>query len=1120
MAVLTLRPARARRVLALACSCSALLAGAATLGQPSILIVDGRNNHDWPTTTEALRATLESTGLFEVAVATAPELKIHSGLRAPAVPDKNFADAKGRNSEVTRAAQQKLAPEWAAWSPDFSRHAAVILNYNGPAWPKPMQDAFVAYVRGGGGVLVVHAANNSFADWAEFNAMIGLGWRKAGFGASLSLDPATGRAVECCPDAATAHGTKHPYVVTHRQPDHPVLRGLPTTWLHGKDELYHHNRGPAQNLTILASAFSDPLQRGSGRHEPVLWEVTYGQGRVLVNTLGHAWKGDTDWDALRCVGFQTMLARSAEYLATGRVTLDAPKSFPSPERTSIAWPHTLPWSALGKPIVAAPAAILPATTSAGTAWQAKKKTNIAAVLTPTEERDSFVLPPGYVAELIAAEPLVEQPVLAVWDADGAMYVAEMRSYMQDEAGTGTKTLRNGRIKRLTSSRNDGIMDRATVFVDGLNLPRMILPLRDGIAVVETDDTSVWHYRDRDGDGLAEEKTLLFRGKPGDGTRSVEHQDSGLDWNLDNWIYVSYGRERYRYTDGTWRAQPTHPIWTQWGVTHDDTGRVFFSDNSSPAMGFQLARPYWSLIQKRSGDKPRSGEPISLGLAWDMNFLSAKNLCPVDDRGGPAPARKLFTSICGQSVFRGTALPAEARGDYFFCDPTIHVVRRAKLTDRNGRLTLSNPHGDEEFLLSPDILFRPVNTATGPDGGLTVVDMYRGIIQDAPWLSEGPRTFIRESGLATVNGHGRIWRIRHRDLAPTAAPRMSRETTAELLRHLENPNGWWRDTAQRQIILRSDRATVVPALTDLARYHENPLTRLHALWTLEGLAALNAPLLATALADRDPRVRAAAARVGEPLLAGKDSAFLAALSAAAKTERVPEVAKQFILSLAFSPDHAAAVPAMDALIERHVTHEGVFLAACTVFWKNPSPYLKRLQSGEALLAIKDPAQRAEVAARWTQGFAQWRRQIDLPADLLPEQRAHLTKGAETYFETCVSCHGPDGRGVAVPGTATALAPSLAGSARVKGPASRLIPVLINGLVGPIEGRTYEGAMMVPAASLGLTRDDRLAEVISFIRFAWGNDAPPVTKENVAAFRRSHAARSMPWTDSELKNLPNP
>ncbi len=1071
-----------------------------------ILIVDGRNNHDWRTTTEALRATLTGTGLFEVEVATAPEDKSPSRPREPQHADPDFAAAKSRHEEFARAARAKLSPEWAKWLPDFSRHAAVVLNYNGPAWPKPMQDAFVAYVRAGGGVLVIHAANNGFADWPEFNDMIGLGWRKGDFGTSLTIDPATGRAVECCPGEATGHGAKHPFVVTARQPDHPVLRGLPPVWLHGKDELYHYLRGPAKNVTILASAFSDPKQRGSGRHEPVLWEVPYGQGRVLVYTLGHCWANDTDWDSLRCVGFQTVLARSAEYLATGRATLAVRDKFPTPDRTSIELPSALSWNATGPAPAPAPD------------WQAKKKANFAAVLTPEESLASFVLPPGYVAELVAAEPLVEQPVLAVWDADGAMYVAEMRSYMQDEKGTGTKSLRNGRIKRLTSSRGDGVMDRGTVFVDGLNLPRMVLPLSDGIAVVETDDTSVWHYRDHDGDGVAEEKTLLYRGKAGDGTRSVEHQDSGLDWNLDNWIYVSYARERYRFTDGTWRAQPTHPIWTQWGVTHDDTGRVFFSDNTSPAMGFQLPRHYWSLIQKRSGEKPRSGDPISLGLAWDMNFLSAKNLSPVDDRGGPAPGRKTFTSICGQSVFRGTALPFETRGDYFFCDPTIHVVRRAKLTDRNGRLTLSNPHGDDEFVASADILFRPVNTATGPDGCLTIVDMYRGIIQDAPWLSEGPRKFIREAGLAGVNQRGRIWRIRHRDHAPTRAPQMSRDTTAELLRHLENPNGWWRDTAQRQIILRPDRDTVATMLTDLARYHDNPLTRLHALWTLEGLAKIDAPLVIAALADRDPRVRAAAARLGEPLLEKDETTVFAALTAAANTERVPEVAKQFVLSLAFSP-RPAAIGAMDGLIERHVAHEGVFLAACTVFWKKPSPYLERIRSGDALLAIKDPAQRADVAARWTQGFAQWQRQIDLPTDMLPEQRAFLTKGAETYFESCVSCHGADGRGVTVPGSDQLIAPALAGSARVRGPAAGLVPVLLHGLSGPIAGRTYQGALMAPATALGITRDDRLAELMSFIRQAWGNDATPLSKDEVTQFRRLHGDRATPWTEAELRSLPS-
>lgn len=750
----------------------------------------------------------------------------------------------------------------------------------------------------------------------------------------------------------------------------------------------------------------------------------------------------------------------------------------------------------------------------GDDWKATKAANEFAVLTPEEERASFLLADGLVAECVASEPLVQEPVLAVWDGDGAMYVAEMRSYMQDEAGTGTKTLRNGRIVRLTSSKGDGIMDHATVFVDGLNLPRAILPLAGGIAVTETDSTSVWSYRDTKGDGVADEKVLLFKGREGDPNHSVEHQDSGLDWNLDNWIYVTYGRERYRFTDGKWQAEPTLGIWTQWGLTHDDTGRVFFTENSTPALGYELPRHYWSLIQKRTGERPHDGEPVGLGLPWDPSFLTAKNLCPRDDRGGKTPPRKTFTSLCGQSIFRGTALSPEARGDYFFCDPTIHVVRRARIENRNGKLNFTSAYGDEEFLVSPDIYFRPVNTATGPDGCLYVVDMYRGIIQDAPWLDPGPRKFIRDSGLAAVHQRGRIWRIRAKDAAPGPAPKMLGETTSALVRHLENANGWWRDTAQRLILLRADRESVAPELAAMARTHDQPLARLHALWTLEGMNRADLACLQASWKDTDPRVRAAAIRIAELLLAKNDPATIDGVTALAPTERDPEVAKQLILSLGSSTD-ARVIPAIDALTERFLAHEGVFLAATVVSWKKPTPFLARIQSGEALNAIADPGARAEVVARWTKGLAQWNRGLKLPPTMPAEQRGLVTRGEETYFQICVSCHGPDGKGTSLPGRQQLLAPALAGSARVRGPAAGFIPVLINGLLGPIDGQTYEGAMMVPATALGITRDDRLAEVLSYLRYAWGNEASPVTKDDVARIRKQHAARQAPWSDEELK-----
>lgn len=395
---------------------------------------------------------------------------------------------------------------WAQWSVDFSKYKAVILNYNGPDWPKPMQQAFVDYVRGGGGVLRVHAANNAFANWQEFNEAIGLGWRKGGVGRCLVVNQ-DGAVEECCQGDASGHGAKHPFVVTNRVPDHPILRGMPVEWMHAKDELYHHMRGPAQNVTILASAYSDESQRGTGRNEPVLWEVAFGLGHVLVCTMGHLWQGDLEMDSLHCTGFQSMLARGAEYLSTGKVTLALPAAMPTKVEPSIVEPAKV--------------------------WTAGKSQDSAQFtpLTPPEQQRTMVIADGLVAEYIASEPMVEQPVLTVWDGNGAMYVAEMRSYMQDEQGTGTKTLKNGRIKRLTDTNGDGIMDRATVFVDGLNLPRMILPLDDRIAVQVTDDTSVWSYRYSNHDGVADEKVLLYQGVKGVVTKSVEHQPSGLAGTL-------------------------------------------------------------------------------------------------------------------------------------------------------------------------------------------------------------------------------------------------------------------------------------------------------------------------------------------------------------------------------------------------------------------------------------------------------------------------------------------------------------------------------------------------------------------------------------------------------------
>ena len=340
--------------------------------------------------------------------------------------------------------------------------------------------------------------------------MIGLGWRPASMGVALKVDDKTSKVYEVINkdlpnNGNSGHGSKHPFQIKVRAHNHPIMNGIPHAWMHASDELYHNMRGPAKNLTVLSSAYSDPKERGTGLHEPMTWEVKYGQGRVIVTSMGHLWKGDMrngKFSALQCVGFQTIFNRSCEYAANSTVTLPVPTSFPSAQQTSLKEANQINWGQKS-----------PSETAAAKFMKKKKAENPYCMLTPEEELATFELAPGYVAELFASEPMVQEPVLTVWDADGALYVAEMRSYMQSVSGEGTKTMKNGRIKKLVDTDGDGKADKATIFADNLNLPRMILPLGDWIAVRESDTMDIIAFRDNDGDGVSDEKKALYKRGP-------------------------------------------------------------------------------------------------------------------------------------------------------------------------------------------------------------------------------------------------------------------------------------------------------------------------------------------------------------------------------------------------------------------------------------------------------------------------------------------------------------------------------------------------------------------------------------------------------------------------------
>ena len=278
-------------------------------GPLKTLIVDGQNNHDWKATTPVLKTLLEKTGLFAVDVATSPE--------------------KGQPMDT--------------FKPDFAKYDVIVANYTGDDWPKETQDALVKYMQNGGGLVIFHAADNAFPKWPEWNEMIAVGgWGGRNETSGPKVRYRDGKVVlDNSPGRGGSHGPQHEFQVIIRDRLHAITAGLPEKWMHASDELYSELRGPAKNMTILATAYADPAKKGTGEHEPMLFTVRYGKGRVLHTALGHG------PDQMGCVGFIVTFQRGTEWAATGRVTqVDVPPDFPTADKVSLRSSLSAPYEAI------------------------------------------------------------------------------------------------------------------------------------------------------------------------------------------------------------------------------------------------------------------------------------------------------------------------------------------------------------------------------------------------------------------------------------------------------------------------------------------------------------------------------------------------------------------------------------------------------------------------------------------------------------------------------------------------------------------------------------------------------------------------------------------------------
>jgi glucose/arabinose dehydrogenase/mono/diheme cytochrome c family protein len=570
-------------------------------------------------------------------------------------------------------------------------------------------------------------------------------------------------------------------------------------------------------------------------------------------------------------------------------------------------------------------------------------------LSAREEMKTFKLAKGYRVELVASEPLVRDPVAMTFDPDGRLWVCEMRGFMPDVDATGQKNP-VGTVAVLEDTDGDGVMDKRTVFLDKLVLPRGLCWTTDGLLVAA--DGKIWLCRDKAGDLKCHEKQLLCEYNPG----NPEHALNGLMPALDNWIYNAKEGLRLRKLGGRWVKEVTVPR-GQWGITQDDYGYLVYNVNASLLRG--------DLVPCYSPNAHAVNPLVNVALykeqqVWPIRPNPGINRGYLASFLRPDGTMIEANANCGPVVYRGDNLPAELLGNVFINEPAGNLVRRQVFVQDGGVKSSRNAYDKSEFWASTDERFRPINAYNAPDGTLYVVDMYRGIIQHGAFMTPYLRQQILDRGLDRPIGLGRIFRVVHETTKPRKPPALGKATGAELVAHLSGANGWHRDTAQQLLVQHGD-LVVVPALEKLAAAGTNPLGRLHALWTLEGLNRLDPDLLLTLLADKDGHVRASAVRLlRNEVHRRPDPTYVQELAPLARdTDANVRTQLALTLGLVNSPladrtlepilKEAAADPNyLEALLAGFAGRETEFLAARLELpgWEQDEPWRRKLLAASA------------------------------------------------------------------------------------------------------------------------------------------------------------------------------
>lgn len=793
----------------------------------------------------------------------------------------------------------------------------------------------------------------------------------------------------------------------------------------------------------------------------------------------------------------------------------------------------------------------------------------APALKPEDALKTLRVAPGFRVELVASEPLLFDPVALTIGPDGRMWVVEMRAYMPNVDGTGEEAP-IGTIAVLEDTNKDGRMDERTEFAGGLVLPRALALVADGLLVAEP--PNLWFLRDTNGDGKADDRKLVANdyGIPA----NPEHSANGLMWGIDNWIYNANYTARFRYKQGQWLREPT-TFRGQWGITQDDFGQLYFNNNSVALYTDVIPAEY--LLRNRHLPNARGANVQLAGMneipVWPARITIGVNRGYQILRGdGTLP---VLTAACGPVIYRGSLFPESFYGNAFVAEPAGNLVKRLVIEARDGVPRVRNAYDQAEFIASTDERFRPVNLYNGPDGSLYVVDMYRGVIQHRLFVTTYLRNQIKERALEAPIGMGRVYRVIPENVKRNSPPQLAKASATQLVDALKHNDAWVRETAQRLLVERMDVSTA-PALRRLATTAPAAVTRVHALWTLDGINSLDWPTAAAALRDAEPRVAAAAVRTSERFLSSHPERTVAALMERARWNELA-VVRQVALSLGTAQvrlaDDALREITLrngkDAYVADAVTssiagREAAFIAALIA----SNPAAGSHENASAVLAVAAAAvmnsghveQMETLLARLTQGnSAAWVKTalLDGVDRLIPRSDggarrtafmsvepkpliAHASSGAPDAPRAAELLKHVRWRGANV--DRAALLSNLTSEQRAlyeKGRSAFAVCAAchqdqgqgMTGLAPALAGSPWVHASseavirivlngkadqlaMPPLATLD---DETVAAILTYVRKSWGNDAEPVSPETVKWIRSLVAHRDEPWSEEELLPL---